>query len=100
MTPTTYEAKPVRVEAMQHTGTMESFDAFWEWLDGDDLKSPMLGYEGMEDKFPIVFGVRTPTGSTRVSVGDWLIRSASGQFSRLKPDEFDAAYREIAPEPQ
>ncbi len=83
-----FRKKPLVVEAMQFDGTRVSFEEIFAWMDGENVDSPMLGYEGPDDDHPESFRVRTTAGQIRTMPGDWVIRDIKGEFYPIKPDMF------------
>jgi hypothetical protein len=87
-----FRKKPVVIEAIQFTGDKHSFDAIWRWMDGDDVDSPMCGYEGPDENHPVSFQIKTLEGRVRASAGDWVIKGIKGEFYPCKPDIFAMTY--------
>lgn len=87
-----YRKKPIVIEAMNYDGTRESFERIWDWMDGDSVNSPHMGYQGPSDDDPQAFGIRTLEGKITASPGDWIIKGIKGEFYPCKPDVFEATY--------
>lgn len=87
-----FRKKPVVIEAIHYDGTKKSFDEIWDWMQGDDPKSPMMGYEGESEDQPGEFGIRTLEGSMKAIPGDWIIKGVKGEFYPCKTDIFEATY--------
>ena len=93
-----FRKKPVVIEAIQWTGG--NFDAVYAF-GGGDISSP----EGIQrakitchdDRNAAAepLYVDTLEGTTRASVGDWIIRGIKGEFCPCKPDIFEATYEAV-----
>ena len=87
-----YRSKPCVIEAIHYEGTKASFDAIYEWMDGDNPKSANLGYRGPSDNDPQQFGIKTLEGQVIASPGDWIIKGTHGEFYPRKPEVFAVKY--------
>ena len=83
-----YRTKPYEVEAVKYDGTRASFQATWEWMDGDSPSSPHLGYDGPDDDHPGSFDVRGEHGVFKCRPGDWVVRGEDGAFVVVPADAF------------
>lgn len=87
-----FRKKPVEIEAVQYTGTKQSFDEIWDFMGGDEKDGgDNQGYEGVEDD-PGEFGIRTLEGVMKATPGDWIVKGIKGEFYPCKPDIFAASY--------
>lgn len=82
MTSHSFRARPARVQAMPFT-TLTKYEVLtWIRTNGGTAT------EGSAlDAGPVLI-LRTEEGSTRVCLGDWIILSKDGTFSRCSPHEF------------
>ena len=78
-----FRKKPVVIEAVQWTGTDESFE-----LIGD------LAYNGTRHVQWIGDKLEIPTleGLMTASLNDWIIKGVSGEIYPCKPDIFEMTY--------
>lgn len=89
MTPTTaktYRLKPVTVEAMQDDGG-NNLDELIAWSSGAVSRGPSFN----PDPF-----VNTPKGKMAFAQGEYIIKTAEGEFYPCKPDTFHEMYEEVA----
>lgn len=75
-----YRKKPVEIEAIQYTGTGESFEEIDEFVNG---------YLYVEDDKPFI---KTLEGNMFISVNDYVIKGIQGEFYPCKPDIFEKTY--------
>ncbi len=87
-----YRSKPCVIEAIHYDGTKSSFDAIYEWMDGDSPKSANLGYRGPSEHDPQQFGIKTLEGQMIATPGDWIIKGTHGEFYACKPEVFAVKY--------
>ena len=83
----TYQKKPVRIEAIQWTGT--NLEAVLTFL-GEKM-SREITYSLTEKTIYIA----TLEGYMRASMGDFIIRGVRGEFYPCKPDIFEQTYDEV-----
>lgn len=76
-----YVKKPVEVEAIQWTG-----------MNFKEIKKFGGDYVGLFANQPII---STLEGDMIVSVGDYVIKGAKGEFYPCKPDIFELTYEEV-----
>jgi len=98
-----YRKKPVVIEAVQHTGTMERF---WEIksfcpeiIDGGFVGAEDnngTAYEG-KDSHPLF--IKTLEGTMCAEIGDFIIRGIAGEFYPCKPDIFEKTYELVTNNP-
>ncbi len=77
-----FRKKPVVIEAVQYTGTDESYAAVCAF-------APGVHFEPCGDR---KFHVPTLEGPHIASPGDWIIRGVKGELYPCKPDIFSATY--------
>jgi uncharacterized coiled-coil DUF342 family protein len=87
-----YRSKPCVIEAIHYKGTKASFDAIYDWMDGDNVGSANLGYRGPSEHDPQEFGIKTLKGSMIATPGDWIIKGTHGEFYACKPEVFAVKY--------
>lgn len=81
-----YKKKPVVIEAIQYTGSLESIKQVIDFI----------GYipeiiEGCETKHKFL-KIKTLEGEHIASEGDYIIKGVKGEFYPCKPDIFEATY--------
>ena len=81
-----YRKKPVVIDAVQWTGTVESEAETIEVFDRDFERHP-----DNEDALLI----HTLEGDHRADIGDWIIRGVKGEFYPCKPDIFALTYEAV-----
>lgn len=81
-----YKKKPVIIEAVQFTGTVESLLRLSEFINDQEVR---VSYE--EVKNPKLF-IQTLEGEMQASVGDYIIKGIQGEFYPCKPDIFEQTY--------
>ena len=79
-----FRKKPVVIDAIQYTGSGESFEECADFC----------AYLFAEDKPDRTF-IHTLEGDMLVSVNDWIIKGAQGEFYPIKPDIFEQTYEVI-----
>lgn len=77
-----YRKKPVVVEAVQWTGSMQAV------IDLVGSALPTYGPSGQTQSLRI----KTLEGDHECRIGDWIIKGVAGEFYPCKPDIFDATY--------
>lgn len=82
-----YKKKPVVIQAIQFTGTIESLNELSEFV-GKDLRIDILPTETSAI-------IKTLEGDMHVSVGDYVIKGVNGEFYPCKPDIFKQTYDEV-----
>lgn len=83
--PGRYRKKPVVIEAMRYTGSVENCHAVHAFL----------GYEHVAEDDDICdtgISIETLEGEMTASPGDWIIKGVQGEFYPCKPDIFAATY--------
>jgi len=90
----TFRKKPVEVQAMQLDGTLKSAEAVLAWADplthGRTFAVPGKG----TDRWTVV--IETLEGAIAAGPGDWVIKSAQGEFHSCRPDVFAETYDEVS----
>lgn len=81
MTARRFRKKPVEVEAVQYDGTVGSYLEIRHW------SGKAFRYNDER-----TLTVRTPEGVMFPLPGDWIVREATGEFRRCKPDIFAATH--------
>lgn len=87
-----YRKKPVVIEAVQFTGSRESFEDLIHQQGG------ITGnwfYDGEKYKSFLIY---TLEGPMTVSLNDWVIKGVKGEFYPCKPDIFEATYEPVRKE--
>ena len=80
-----YRKKPVVIEAVQHTGSnFKEVTGFCP-----DITGAVLTGKGL------TLSVKTPEGTMKASLGDYIIKGVKGEFYPCKPDIFEATYEEV-----
>ena len=77
-----FRPKPVVIEAVQFTGNDAECRAFCPAAWDPVARRPNLI-------------IPTPEGEMLVSVGDWIIKDASGKFYLCHPDIFEKKYERV-----
>lgn len=85
-----YIRKPVAVEAFQWKGDVNDFPDGAEFIkcSGVVVYHPITGQPMGEEHW---VWIKTPHGSQKVYLDEWIVREANGDFSVCKND-FDALY--------
>lgn len=84
-----YRNKPVVVEAFQYDGDFNDRNGNYyvpDWA-VKGLEREIFSFEGQGDLF-----INTLEGKMSVSVGDYIIKGAQGEFYPCKSDIFEATY--------
>ncbi len=81
-----FRKKPVVIEAVQWTGTAESWNAIMR-LGEVPWKPGEMG--------SMSFSITTLEGDHLVRLDDWIIRGVKGEFYPCKPDIFAATYEAV-----
>ena len=78
-----YRKKPVVIEAVEWTGTKESFEEIEKFMgDFPRVTNGLLHVDTLE-------------GTMYASVGDYIIKGVKGEFYPCKPDIFKATYEAV-----
>ncbi|AEJ93282.1 hypothetical protein BJD73_gp88 [Mycobacterium phage Brocalys] len=89
MDPQKFRKKPLVIEAMRFTGSMNSAEQIAAWCGGRADFDPKPS-----DPTDANVSIAIPTleGTMRASCGDYVIRGVQGEFYPCKPDIFEATY--------
>jgi hypothetical protein len=86
LTPATFTARPVQVQAMRYT------QANWRALDRW-LAAEGVNYEFTADGSHLVIGtLEGDSRDTTSSSGYWIVRGTQGEFYPVSPEAFAAKY--------
>ena len=77
-----YRKKPVVIDAIQFTGTGESFEEIDDFVSGNFFPN--------DDGCGCT--IETLEGDMRASKGDYIIKGVNGEFYPCKPDIFEKTY--------
>lgn len=88
MTPKKYTKNPITIEAMQLTSDFPEDLIIWM---GDSYLS-----HGHKDDETILLTCKTNHGQATAYRGDWIIKTAAGEFYPCRNDEFVKNYHEAA----
>jgi hypothetical protein len=83
-----YVKKPVIIEAVQYTGTYESFCEVQDFVGDFFIPYQMLV---TDDKS---VGIKTLEGNHTANINDYIIKGIKGEFYPCKPDIFADTYTE------
>lgn len=83
-----FRRKPVLIEARRFTGAFDS-DMVVGWM---GLPATAYTAYGAD---PPKLAIPTRGGCLDVMPGDWVIKSADGQFYPCKPEAFAATYEQV-----
>lgn len=86
-----FRKKPVVIEAVQWTGTMEGLVIVRDFMSPN---YPHLKALPDEVKNPSLF-ILTLEGTHEAKVGDWIIKGVKSEFYPCKPDIFEQTYEPI-----
>lgn len=110
-----FRKKPVKIEAMQLTGSAGESIRVAEWMEangypwliGDATEPETLRYrdqaegdDAKPDKGIYIdpatgnLMIRTLEGDMRAEYGDWIIKGVAGEFYPCKPDIFEQTYEQ------
>ena len=93
------QKKPVQIEAVIWTGTLESFREVSEFINGYDKHKGRLPdfwkEHGKTATFNSGFAIETLEGKMTASVGDYIIKGVNREFYPCKPDIFEKTYHII-----
>lgn len=81
-----YRKKPVVIQAVQYTGTVESSTEVHDFMKQGGLHT---------NGFPDHILITTLEGVMRADKGDFIIKGVKGEFYPCKPDIFAATYEEV-----
>ena len=81
-----YRKKPVVVEAVQFTGTINNLEELSNFIDNQDL---IISYENPKCA---VIKLQTLEGQMIALLGDYIIKGIQGDFYPCKPDIFEQTY--------
>lgn len=84
-----FRKKPVEIEAVQWTGTPDSFREISNWAN-TPTKINIIHYTNHAQ-----LGIDTLEGMMMANVNDWIIRGVAGEFYPCKPDIFEQTYEPI-----
>lgn len=85
-----FRKKPVITEAVQWTGTRESFEQIKAFA-GAAVDVLVKGVVPRQDNVCTLL-IETLEGDMTASLGDWIIRGVKGELYPCKPDIFEATY--------
>lgn len=89
-----YRKKPVTVEAMQwvpHKTDSEAYGEIVGWLCDNEIGFAVVASVTGDDRLVIA----TPAGDMAAEPGDWIVKSAVGEFYPFGPNSFEATYEKI-----
>jgi len=95
-----YRKKPVEIEAIQWTGSKNSFDRVRQFCpeirDGGAVWHPNA--QGGDDdcntsSWPLF--IQTLEGLHTASIGDYIIKGVKGEFYPCKPEIFEMTYEKV-----
>ena len=84
-----YKKKPVVIEAVQFTGTINNLTELSNFIDDQDL---IVSYKNPKCAF---IKLQTLEGQMTVSLGDYIIKGIKGEFYPCKPDIFEKTYEKV-----
>ena len=84
-----YKKKPVVIEAIQFTGTLNNLEELSNFIDNQDL---VISYK---DPKCAVIKLQTLEGQMIASLGDYIIKGVQGEFYPCKPDIFEQTYERV-----
>lgn len=84
-----YKKKPVVIEAIQFTGTLNNLEELSNFIDNQDL---VISYK---DPKCVVIKLQTLEGQMIASLGDYIIKGVQGEFYPCKPDIFEQTYERV-----
>jgi hypothetical protein len=84
-----YRKKSVVIEAIQYTGTYDSFCEIQNFVGESFIPYQMLV---TDDKS---IGIKTLEGNHTALVGDFIIKGVNREFYPCKPDIFEKTYEEV-----
>lgn len=95
MTPKAFRKIPVEVLAMRLI-TEDDLDTAWIWINnnGGRASQDRSLFGGPDDRH---VNIRTNDGTLRASIGDWVVRTANGEFVPMRHEIFTATFAEVAP---
>ena len=88
-----YRARPVEIESIQFTGTVENRTTLEEWF----KSSSYSDYSFSEDKNGKInkLKVKTLEGNVEASIQDFIVKGIKKEFWPVKPDIFKEKYENI-----
>lgn len=89
-----FRKKPVVIEAVQLTGTLEAFDAAVAFMGA--AGGAYNGHLGDSDPYRSWLYIDTLEGKMAAFTGDWIIRGVKGEFYPCKPEVFAATYEPVS----
>lgn len=86
-----FKKKPIFVEAMQFKLGNENEIMKWAhfWLSPESNSITTMSY----GKLLVII---TPEGTMYVSVDEWIVKGANGEFYHVKPDIFEKTYEAVS----
>ena len=86
--------KPVLIEAVVWTGTLESFNEIRTFMDLSlgDVFPDYWKEHGPDAKYMGGYAISTLEGRMVASIGDYIIKGVNGEFYPCKPDIFEKTY--------
>lgn len=94
-----YNSKPVQIEALQFLGNPENATPIINWVLDNGGSATWTEEQWFldvhkKDKYsvPEHLSIRTPEGTMRADIGDYIIRGLIGEFYPCKPEVFAAKY--------
>lgn len=88
-----YVSRPVEIEAVQFTGSVENAYEIIEWIN----ENGGTAYCILNKHQPNLLQIRTIEGIMDVFEEHWVIRGTEGEFYPCKPSVFERKYSELKP---
>lgn len=93
-----FRKKPVVIEAVQYSGTRESWQELLEWA---GRYNPPKGHPSPHwiivhvAHDPPTVTIHTLEGAMKISTDDWVIKGVADEFYSCKPDIFEQTYEAV-----
>lgn len=84
-----YRKKPIVIEAVQFTGTINNLEELSNFIDNQEL---VISYKNPKCA---IIKLQTLEGQMTVSLGDYIIKGIQGEFYPCKPDIFVQTYEQV-----
>lgn len=97
-----FRRKPLIVEAMQYTGTVESISAICRWANDPRQapEDPWVSYITTSlESAPRDVLVSTERGDLEMLTGDWVVKAYDGSFNLVPDALFRINYENLVPTP-
>lgn len=112
MTAKRFRKKPVEIDAVEYTGTLDNTGYLLGWIEGAggeasavaagaehrlrrDSEADPSNCNFYPERAKAFLVVHTLEGDMRADIGDWIIRGVQGEFYPCKPTIFDATYDKV-----